>query len=256
MGNIELEVKDKIALVTLSKKPFNLVNREYYTEIRYFMQTLNLRNDVNVVILKSGCKCFCAGGDLDEVKNIVGLGDDFAKAACNASAESIGSILNSKKPVIAAVNGKAIGAGMAIAASCDIIIADEEAQFSVPEITVGMIGAAEYMQLLIPRRLARYYAFTGKPITAKEVKALGGILDVVPKDKLIDRAMEIAQEISRFAPKSISLLKQAMNDNDNERLAEKYLHGLEVGLGFYHSAEAKETVNAVLEKRKPVFTGK
>lgn len=256
MGNIELKVNNKTAIVTLNKKPFNLVNREYYAEIKLFMENLNFRDDINVVVLKSGCKCFCAGGDLNEVKDIVGLGGDFARAACGSSAESIGSIINCKKPVIAAVNGKAIGAGMAIAASCDIIIADEEAVFSVPEITVGLVGAAEYLEMLIPRRLARYYAFTGKPIKANEMKALGGILDVVPKEKLIDRALEVAAEISVFAPKSISLLKRAMNDNDNERLAEKYLHGLELGLEFYQSVDAKETVKAVLEKRNPVFANK
>lgn len=255
MGNIGLEIQNRIAIVTMDKKPLNICNKEYYTEIKGFMKELNNREDYNAVILRSGCKHFCAGGDLEEIKNINTLGGEFATDVSKSCAEAMGSIINCKKPVIAAVNGKALGAGTAIAASCDVIIADEEAVFSVPEITVGIIGASEFLELLIPRRLARYYVLTGKPLKAQELKALGGILDVVPKEKLMERSLEVAEEISAMAPKAVALFKKAMNDNDNERLGEKYMHEAELGLTFYRSRDAQETINSILEKRKPVFTG-
>jgi enoyl-CoA hydratase len=256
MSNIELEIENKIAIVTLDKKPLNICTIEYYIEIKEFMETLNNRDDYNVVILRSGCQHFCAGWDLNQLDDIRARGSKFILSGSKACADAMGSIIYCKKPVIAAVNGKAVGAGTAIAASCDIIIADEDAVFSIPEITVGIIGASEFLQLLIPRRLARYYAFTGKPISAQEVKAFGGILDVVAKDKLLERALEVAGEISVLAPISLTLLKKALNDNDNERLSEKYMHEAELGLQFYHSNDFKETIVAISEKRKPVFTGK
>jgi enoyl-CoA hydratase len=256
MGNIGLEIIDKIAIVTLDKKPLNIFDKEFYTEIKFFMNALNSREDYDVVILRSGCKHFAAGGDLNDIKEIINFGGDFAVSLLTTVAGTMGTIINCKKPVIAAVNGKAIGAGTAIAASCDIIIADENAEFSIPEITVGIIGATEFLEILIPRRLARYYVFTGKPITAQEVKSFGGILDVVAKDKLMERALEVAREIKVLAPKSVTLLKKALNDNDNERLGEKYMHEAELGLQFYQSDDAKETIASVFEKRKPVFTGK
>jgi enoyl-CoA hydratase len=255
MSNITLEIKDKIAIVTLDKKPLNVCNRFFYTEIKCFMEALNGRDDYDVVVLRSGCKHFCAGGDLQEINDIINKCDhDFSTLVARSCSQAMGSIINCKKPVIAAVNGKAVGAGTAIAASCDVIIADEDAVFSIPEITVGIIGAAEFLELLIPRRLARYYVLTGKPITAQEMKTLGGILDVVPKDNLLERAIDVAREISRLAPMSVSLFKQCLNDNDNERLNEKYMHGAELGFKFHCSNDAKETIAAILEKRKPSFS--
>ena len=80
-------------------------------------------------------------------------------------------------------------------------------------------------------------------------------MDVVPKENLMERAFKVADEISILAPKSVTLLKKALNDNDNERLSEKYMHEAKLGLQFYKSKDAKETIASVLEKRKPVFTG-
>lgn len=255
MSNIKLEINNKIAVVTLDKKPLNICNKEYYAEIKEFMVILNSRDDYNAVILRSGCKHFCAGGDLNEIRNINTLGGDCAISTSKAVADAMDSIINCKKPVIAAVNGKAIGAGTVIAASCDIIIADEAAVFSVPEITVGNIGASEFLEVLIPRKIARYYALTGMPITAREIKSFGGILDVVANELLMEKALQVAGEISKLAPLSVTLLKKVLNYNDNERLTDKYMHDLELGIGFYGTHDAVEIITSIMEKRKPVFIG-
>lgn len=255
MGNISLEIKNKIAIVTLDNKPVNACDTEFYMEIKEVMEELDKRDDYNVVILRSGCKHFCGGGNLHEIKKINTLGGDFAYKANKAFADAMGAIINCKKPVIAAVNGKAIGAGTGIAASCDIIIAEEQAAFGALEITVGIIGNSEFLEMLIPRGLGRYYALTGKTLKATELKALGGILDAVPPEELMERALQVAEEISLMAPKAVELCKKCMRYNNNERLVEKYMHDTDLGLAFYKSDDAQEAINSILEKRKPVFIG-
>jgi enoyl-CoA hydratase len=121
------------------------------------MKSLNIREDYNVVILRSGCRHFSAGGDIDEIKEILSRKKDvdFGMSVSKIVAGAIESIINCKKPVIAAVNGKALGAGTAIAASCDVIIAEEDAEFGLPELSLGVIGALESLEFLMPRKLAR-----------------------------------------------------------------------------------------------------
>jgi enoyl-CoA hydratase len=255
--HVDVSVDEQIAVVTLQKEPFNLGEQGFYGEIVQTMHALGKRNDYRVVILKSGCKHFCGGGDLNEISDILTKGGEFAEKASRACADAMASLMHFKKPIIAAVHGNAVGAGTAIAASCDIILAEEDTLFSVPEITVGFIGASEFMELLIPKRIARYYVLTGKPISARKVKDYGGILDTAKdKEELMGKAMSIAKDICRQAPTAVELFKKAMNDNDDECLKDKYLHEMHLAIdGFYTSRDAKEIAVALKEKRAPVFTG-
>ena len=201
---------------------------------------------------------FCGGGDLEEIKGILTQGGEFAELASRTCADAMASIMGCKKPVIAAVNGNAIGAGTALAVCCDIIIAEERTKFAVPELSVGFIGASEFIETLLPKRLARYYVYTGKPISAEVVKSHGGILDTAKDpEELMEKAMAIAKDIAAQAPVAVSLFKKAMNDNDDSRLKEKYLHEMELGLAhFYATQDANKIAAALDEKRAPVFTGK
>jgi enoyl-CoA hydratase len=257
MKNISLEIRDRIAVVTLQKAPANVFDQYYYTEIKIFMEALNKREDYHVVILRSGCKHFSGGGDLDEINEVLINGGEKAVNVSTCCANAMAAVIGCKKPVIAAVHGNAVGAGTAIAASCDIILAEETSRFSVPEITVGFVGASEFMQQLMPKRLARYYVLTGKPVTAVELKALGGILDTAKdRQELMDKAFKVAGEIVDKAPMAVTLFKTAMNDNDNARLREKYLHEMNLAVEhFYSSKDAREIAAAYQEKRPPIFSG-
>ncbi|MGL5513162.1 MAG: enoyl-CoA hydratase/isomerase family protein [Sporomusa sp.] len=254
MSNIKISVKNGIAVITMDKQPLNIVEKGFYIEIKEAFDKVSAMPDVSVVILNSNCRHFCAGGDLNEIKSIT---DEETKTiVCGAVVACATAIYECKQPVIAAVHGKAIGAGTALAACCDIIVAAEDAIFSVPEITVGYIGASEFLEMIIPRRLARYYIYTGKPLTALDMKSWGAVLDVVPRESLMDSAYKIANEIALQSPLALKYFKAAMNHNDNERLGEKYLHEADYMLQYSATEDFKETMDALFEKRKPIFKGK
>jgi len=256
MSNVLLEVnlEERIATVTLNKQPLNICDMHFYREIKGAFDEINLMDDISVVILKSGCKHFCAGGDLSEIQECSTT--EKVNVISGAAADCMGAIYSCRYPVIAAVHGKAIGAGLALAACSDVIIATDDAKFSLPEITAGYIGASEFLEMIMPRRLARYYVFTGDVISSQQMKEWGAVLDVVPAENLMERVMEAAKKIAAQSPLALSYFKKAMNHNDNEQLREKYFHEAQYTVMYNASEDCKETFLAFKEKRKPKFYGK
>jgi len=254
--NITYEIQGKIAIVTLQKAPYNICNRSFYGEIADTFEEISTLEGLSCVILKSAMKVFCAGGEFQEIQTIGSISREQAYENIKECTRCMSSIYGCRYPVIAAVNGKAIGAGTALASCCDIIIAEERTMFSVPEVSVGFIGASEFMQQLLPSRLTRYYYFTGKPISAMEVKSYGGVLDVVPTEALMDRAMEVAQELCNVSPLALRYAKKALNENDNARLVEKYMNEYDYTLEFSQSEDYKEAIQSMIDHRKPDYKGK
>ena len=254
--NVAYEIQGKIAIVTLQKAPYNICNRSFYGEIADTFAEINTIKGIHCVILRSAMKVFSAGGEFQEIQSIGSMTEEEAYEGVQNCGRCMASIYNCRYPVIAAVNGKAIGAGTALASCCDIIIAEEKTVFCVPEVPVGFIGASEFLQLLLPPRLARYYYFTGKPIPAAEVKSYGGVLDVVPTEQLMERAMEVAQELCNVSPLALGYAKKALNENDNARVVEKYLHEYGYTLKFSKSEDYKEAIQAMIDHRKPEYTGR
>ena len=246
--------KERIAIVTLSKEPFNICDMKFYGEIASAFKEINLMDDISVVILRSACKHFCTGGDLSEIQ--LCNTEDNVSIISGAAVDCMEAIYSCRYPVIAAVHGKSIGAGVAMVASCDVCIATEDAIFSLPEIKAGYIGASAFLEMLIPRRLARYYMFTGEPITSSMLKNWGSILDVVVSEQLDKKAMEIAKKIAEQSPLALTYFKKAMNHNDNERLREKFIHESQYTVKYSQSMDCKETFLAFKEKRKPKYSGK
>lgn len=246
----------KVVTITLNKQPLNICEQTFYREIgAAFDHVSALTEDVAVVLLNSGCKHFCAGGDLDEIQAC--STKENVDVVAGAAAGCMAAIYSCRYPVVAAVHGKAIGAGAAMAACCDVVIASDTAVFSVPEITAGYIGASEFLEMVIPRRLARYYIFTGDTLTAQEMKHWGAVLDVVPAERLPQRAAEVAEKIASGAsPLALAYFKAAMNHNDSEQLVEKYFYEADYTLKYNGSEDCKENYRAFKEKRKPVFSGK
>lgn len=256
MGSVEITKLDKerIAVVSLKKEPFNICERKFYEEIVSAFRDINLMDDISVVILKSGCKHFSAGGDLNEIQMC--YTQQNVEIISGAVASCMEAIYSCRYPVIAAVHGKAIGAGTAMAASCDVCIAADNALFSVPEIKAGYIGASEFLEMFIPRRLARYYIYTGEPMTAAELKQWGAVLDVVSSEQLEERALAVARKIAEQSPLALTYFKAAMNHNDDERLREKFMHESTYTLKYSQSLDCKETFLAFKEKRVPNYQGR
>jgi enoyl-CoA hydratase len=255
MDYVSVKVENHICTVTMDKQPGNTFNRQFYHEIRDTFSSVGEKEDVWVVVFRAEGKHFCTGNDVKEFTGIASpeAGLEYGRMV----GESIGSVYECAVPVIGAVNGLALGTGLALAGCCDILVAAENARFGIPEIRVGIVGAACFISRMLPQQLHRYMSYSGDIMTAAEMKHYGALLKIVPNDQLLSAAMEVADHIIQNPPLALRGFKAAMNQNEDARLKEKY--AVEVGYGrkfMFESEDMREAFSAFLEKRKPAFKGK
>jgi enoyl-CoA hydratase len=253
LGPVRVEVSDFVATVTLDRPPVNAVDRAALVAIRSAFTSLNERRDVRAAIFTgAGTRAFIGGADLDSYG--ARLDDEPPSETVDmgvVAREALWSVTDCAVPVIAAVNGPAIGAGVAFAGCCDIIVAAEHAQFGALEINVGLLGASAQLSLMVGRHKAREMYFLGEKVDAEELHRLGAIREVVPVDKLYATAHEVAVQLAAKSPIALRLAKEAMNRVEFLPLKEAYRTEQDYTnrlLTFSDSAEARA---AYLEKRKP-----
>lgn len=254
MDYVSLKVENHIGMVAMNKPPVNSFNLQMYHEIRNTFQSINNMDDIWVVILRAEGKSFSTGNDVNEFMTISTA--DHADAYARMVSDSIASIYECRVPVIGAIHGKALGAGLAMASCCDILVASENAVFGLPEIIVGIVGAACFLSRMLPQQLARYMAYSGEMMTAEQIKHFGALLKIVPASQLLESAIDIAEHLTKNPPLALRGFKAAMNQNENARLKEKYAVEIGYGKELVGTDDFKEAVGAFLEKRKPVFNGK
>jgi len=254
MDYVSFKVENHIGLVTINKPPVNSFNRQLYHEVKETFQSIGKMDDVWVVILRAEGKNFSTGNDVNDFLML--NTPESAVAYARFVSDCATSIYECPVPVIGAINGKALGAGIVMASCCDILVAAENALFSLPEIKVGIVGAACFLSRLLPQHLVRYLSFSGDMMTAEQLKHYGALLKVVPENQLRETAMEIAGHLTKNPPLTLRGFKLAMNQNENARLKEKYAVEIGYGKELMGTDDIKEAVGAFLEKRKPLFTGK
>lgn len=249
---VQVAVDDFIATITLDRPPVNAVDRATLIEIRDAFSSLNDRRDVRVAIFTAaGTRAFMGGADLDKI----GDRDDSAATEVTDSGQvardALWSVLDCAVPVIGAINGPAIGAGLAFAALCDILIAAEHATFGALEINAGLLGASSQLSLMVPRHKAREMFFLGEKVPAAELHRLGTIRSVVPAEELLPAARAVAAQLAEKSPIALRLAKESMNRAEFLPLKEAYRTEQDYTnrlLTFEDSAEARA---AFLEKRAP-----
>jgi enoyl-CoA hydratase len=197
-ASIKLTVQDYIATVVMDRPPVNAQNSEFRQELITTFDSLTDRDDVRVAILTGTGRMFSAGADMKERPDPEHPGEywHFNRLA----RECFNSIAECAKPVIAAVNGPALGAGLGLAASCDIILCSDNAQLGMPEIDVGLAGGAAMLQTLFGRSRARRMFYTGWRVPADELYRTGVVECCVPLEQLMPEAMKVAAEIASKSP--------------------------------------------------------
>lgn len=217
--------------------------------------TISDRDDVRVAVLTGAGKHFCAGAD---IKSRAGSerqpGDGWQHS--RRAREAFHSIVECKVPVIGAINGSALGAGLAIAASCDILIAAENCALGLPEINVGLLGGGRHAMRLFGHSKARRMMFTGQRLDGRELYRLGVVEACVPADQLMDTAMALAKEIASKSPIAMQLAKHAMNAIEFMNLRDGYRFEQSMTAELSKYEDSKEAMQAFVEKREPVFKGK
>ena len=258
LENVKFEKKNKIAYVTIDRsKVLNALNMATMQELEQVFTDLAADTDARVVILTGGGeKAFVAGADINELaKN----NPVEAKAYTHRGQAVLDLIENLGKPVIACINGFALGGGCEIAMACTMRLASENAKLGQPEVKLGIIpgyGGTQRLPRLVGKGLAMQMVLTGDMISAQEAHRIGLVNEVLPADKLMARAEEIAGKIIGMAPLAIQYCMEAVNQGTNMSLADGLF--LEATLFSICCAteDKKEGTTAFLEKRAANFQGK
>jgi enoyl-CoA hydratase len=251
--SISVEITDHIATVTLDRPPVNAVDRPTFDLIRDAFTSFNEERDVRVAIFTAtGERAFMAGIDLRSLDERPE--DPPATRVIDpprAARDAMWAITDCAVPVIGAINGPALGAGLAFAACCDILLASENATFGTTEINVGLLGASAHLSTLVGRHKAREMFFTGEAMSAAELYRLGALRSVVPSDELMPAARELARELAAKSPIALRLAKEAMNRVEDLPLKDAYRTEQEYTARLQRFEDAKEARQAYLEKRDP-----
>lgn len=243
-----------IALLRINRpEALNALSVPVRLEIAALVDELEADNSIRVIVITGGDKVFAAGADLAELQKRT-----IRDAITAESRAAWTSITRCTKPIIAAVNGFALGGGCELALHCDIVIAGEGAKFGLPEVKVGIIPGAGGTQRLV-RAVGKYkaarYLMTGDFISAEDASAMGIVSEVVPDEETINHALKIAGKIAARAPMAVKALKELIVLGPEASLDTALALETKAFQILFTSDDRDEGVAAFLEKRKPVFKG-
>jgi 2-(1,2-epoxy-1,2-dihydrophenyl)acetyl-CoA isomerase len=257
-----VENKGRVGLITLNRPDkLNAWSWKLEREFLAALEQLNGDPVVHVIVVTGAGRAFCAGGDISGFNEALG-GRNSTHGPSPLTAEDgspeVPIALSRSKPVIAAINGHAVGIGLTMPLACDIRIASDKAKFSVRFVKVGLTpecGSTRYLPLVAGMGNALYMALTGRIIEADEALRRGLIDSIVPHDKLMDEAMALAEEIAANPPSAVWAAKRIIHENAGEtdirRAVTREGFAIRAARGTPDHAEA---VKAFLEKREPNFS--
>ena len=256
--NLLFEEKENIAIVKINRpEKLNALNEQTITELSEVFHHIQNQKEIRVVIVTGvGEKAFVAGADINEINNLDSKsGKEFSKKGTGV----FRFIEKMNIPVIAAVNGFALGGGCELAMACHLRIASSNVKFGQPEINLGIIpgyGGTQRLPRLIGKTNALYYLLMGNMIDATKACELGLINEVVEPDKVLVRSEEIAKLLVSKAPLATQNILQATDEGMNTKID----NALNIEANFFGNicgtTDMKEGTSAFLEKRKPEFKGK
>jgi len=255
--NLLVEIAEGIAVVTINRpKALNALNEQTLRELQYaFTQFANNDQAQVIIITGSGGKAFVAGADIAAMQS---LSATEARRFAQLGHEVMGSIEGCPKPVIAAVNGFALGGGCELALGCDIRFASENARFGQPEVNLGVIpgfGGTQRLARLVGKGRALELIFTGDMIDAAEAYRIGLANKVVPLADLLETAKQLAAKIISKGPFAVKLAKEAVRNGLEMDLARANQYEADLFGLCFASSDQKEGMQAFLEKRPAKFTG-
>lgn len=248
------EIKPHIALVQLNRpKELNALNLQLMLELKSALQTLDNDENTRVIVLTGNERAFAAGADIKQMAGKTAI--DMLKVDQFSTWDGI---YKTKKPIIAAVSGFALGGGCELAMNCDMIIASETAKFGQPEIKIGVMpgaGGTQRLTKIVGKAKAMEMVLTGDFISAEEAKSYGLVNKIVPVELYLEESYKLASKIAEMSPVSVTMAKESVK--------RAYETHLDEGLHFerknfymcFTSEDQKEGMNAFVEKRKPNFTG-
>ena len=250
--NIIVEINEKVGIVKMNRPDaLNALNTETLQELDKAFTHLGESGQVKVIIITGEGKAFVAGADIAEMKDMSG---DEAREFSKSGQKVFDLIASQQKPVIAAINGFALGGGCELALACDIRIASDRAKLGQPEVNLGIIpgfAGTQRLSRLVGVAKAKEMIFTGDMVDAQTALSIGLVNQVVPADQLMNVCMKLANKIASKGPVAIKLAKRVINEGIEARLDEGSAYETRDFAECFAIGEAKEGMSAFLEKRKP-----
>jgi enoyl-CoA hydratase len=239
----------------MRRPPVNAQNRKFREETIRVFDTLSDWTDVRAVVLTGDGKCFSAGADLKERP---GLADEAgAYPRHNRTVrESFNAVRECEKPVIAAINGPAIGAGCVLALCCDILLAADDSYLAMTEVNVGLAGGVRHVRRFFGESDARLMIYTARRISGAELLRMGVVSACVPGAELLPLAQSIAREIAEKSPLAVRAAKRSFNVTEDMPLDSGYRFEQSQTVALAATDDTREAQSAFAEKRKPRFTGR
>jgi enoyl-CoA hydratase len=256
--NVRVEVEGPFATVTVDRpKSLNALDTRTLQELEKAAADLAGREGLRGVILTgAGEKAFVAGADIAEMN---GMDADRARHFGALGQRVMDVIAALPVPVVAAVNGFALGGGCELALACDFIYASENARFGLPEVSLGVLpgfGGTQRLTRLLGRARAKELIFTGDVIDAAKAREIGLVMDVVPLPNLLAHARAALERIAKKGPLAVRRAKEAIDRGADLELADGLTIERQLFSDLFDSADRREGMKAFLEKRPPVFTGR
>jgi enoyl-CoA hydratase len=257
--HILLDRDGAVAIVTLNRpKQLNALSQAVLGEIDAALDELAADDAVRVIILTgSGDRAFAAGADIGELAQLASATQ--GRILASRSHHLGRKMADLHKPIIAAINGFALGGGLELALACDIRLASESAQLGLPEVTLGIIpgwGGTQRLPRLVGPAMAKLLMMSGERIDAAEAHRLGIVERVYPQAELLNAARELAQKLAGMPPLSIAAIKQAVNRGLNMALDDANMYEAGLFAELATTQDCKEGTRAFLEKRKPEWQGR
>jgi len=252
---LKVVIDGHVAVLTMDSPPVNALTKTLNDELTHCLDRIAETDDIRVVVLTGAGKQFCAGADLKGRAEIIkGPGDLVAHS--RRTRECFHAIRECAKPVIAAINGNALGSGLAMVASADILICSDKATIGAPEVDVGLLGGGRHAQRLFSHSRLRRMMLTGYRVPGPELYRLGIVEACVAPEELMPAAMELANTIASKSPISTRMIKHTLNVIEDMSLRDGYRYEQDMTAQIGKTDDAKEAQLAFKEKRPAVFTGR
>jgi len=254
-STITCEKREQVVWLTLNRPLFgNSINLKLTNELRDVCRNINEDEEVRAVIITGAGRTFCSGADLDELSSFP---IDVWRQANPASLAS-SAVADLSCPVVAAINGEALGAGLELALSCDIRIASQNARFSFPETSYGLIpsgGGTQRLSRVIGKAKATEMILLAEPVDAKEAHRIGLVAKAVPQKSLISEAEIIARKLTSRAPIAVRFAKEAVSKGTDMTLEQGLRLEADLSILLQTTKDRAEGIRAFIEKRIAHFKG-
>src|SRR5262245_47758301 len=243
---------DGVAELVIDNPPVNALPTKAWAELARAIEGLGRDDAVRSMVIRAEGRGFQCGVDVKELA----ADGSLIVAANRGCYDTFGAIYDCPVPVISAVHGYCLGGGVGIAGASDFVLASEDATFGLPEIDRGAMGGATHAMRMFGVQRARHMLLTGEPLSAADAYRLGGVLAVVPREKLRDAALELAAKIASKSPRAVKLAKHALNGIELLDVKQSYRFEQGFTLELYASPDSQEARDAFVAKRDAKFEKK